>query len=181
MLALFVALGGTGYAAAKIGANDLKDGAVRSRHVKDGTLIGADLKRDSVGGPRIVESSLGKVPAAVRADNGIRAYAHVLSDGTLDLAASRNVLDVRPRCTLPCSPLPARATSAWQCFRLPFSPNGGVANTSVGAADGVVHIQIPPPEASDDDGCPPGFQAEAFTLRGDTGYAAPAEFYVVFY
>ena len=37
-VALFVALGGTGYAAATIGANDIKDDAVRTRHIKNGAV-----------------------------------------------------------------------------------------------------------------------------------------------
>ena len=42
-LALFVALGGTTYAAATIGASDIKQDAVRSRHIKNGAVKAADV------------------------------------------------------------------------------------------------------------------------------------------
>jgi len=42
-LALFVALGGSAWAGSRIGSSDIKDDAVRSRHVKDDTLTGKDV------------------------------------------------------------------------------------------------------------------------------------------
>ncbi len=58
LLALFVALGGSSYAAIKIGAGNLKRGAVgsraiannsiRSTDVRNGTLRGTDVKNDSL-------------------------------------------------------------------------------------------------------------------------------------
>jgi hypothetical protein len=42
-LALFVALGGTTYAAATVGAGNIKNNAVRSRHIKDGQVNREDL------------------------------------------------------------------------------------------------------------------------------------------
>jgi hypothetical protein len=44
-LALFVALGGTTYAAATIGAGDIKTGAVRTRQIKDGEVLPEDLNQ----------------------------------------------------------------------------------------------------------------------------------------
>ena len=43
LIAIFIALGGSAYAAATIGADDIKDNAVRSKHVKDGQIKGDDL------------------------------------------------------------------------------------------------------------------------------------------
>ncbi len=58
LIALFVALGGSSYAAIKIGAGNLKRGAVgsraiadnsvRSKDVRDGTVAGKDVKDDSL-------------------------------------------------------------------------------------------------------------------------------------
>lgn len=56
-LALLVSLGGTSYAAVRIGTAQLKDGAVTSAKVRNGTLTGAD----------VAESSLATVPRAARA------------------------------------------------------------------------------------------------------------------
>jgi hypothetical protein len=98
-LALFVALAtGSAWAAATIGAGDIKDNAIRSRHIKDGqvlrhdvadgavsnpklgsdsvttdkvldeSLTGADVSDNSLTGDDIAEDSLGQVPSAVHAD-----------------------------------------------------------------------------------------------------------------
>ena len=77
-LALFVALGGTGaYAAAEIGASDIEDDAVRSRHVKDGQIETEDLAgkavtedvlgSDSVGGGKIRFDAVGSSELRYRA------------------------------------------------------------------------------------------------------------------
>ncbi|HKP89802.1 MAG TPA: hypothetical protein VJT75_07465 [Thermoleophilaceae bacterium] len=78
VLALFVALGGTTYAAATIGAGDIRNDAVRSRHIDNGqvkqedlgagsvnsakvanaSLSGADVKANGIGGGRITDESL---------------------------------------------------------------------------------------------------------------------------
>lgn len=63
LVALFVALGGTGYAAI----------AVTGKNVKNSSLTGKDVKNGSLGGKDVKESSLGKVRTATRADNSGRA------------------------------------------------------------------------------------------------------------
>jgi hypothetical protein len=64
-LALFIALGGSSYAAL----------TVTGRNVRDGSLTHRDLKRNTLGGNRIKESALGKVRRARNADrlNGVTA------------------------------------------------------------------------------------------------------------
>ena len=64
-LALFVALGGSSYAAL----------TVTGRNIKNGSLSFRDLRRDTLGGSRIKESRLGTVRRARNADqlNGITA------------------------------------------------------------------------------------------------------------
>jgi hypothetical protein len=73
MVALFVALGGVSYAAATIGSAEIKNNSVRSKDVKNGDLRGKDLKADTIGGSRVLESSLAKVPSAASADNATNA------------------------------------------------------------------------------------------------------------
>lgn len=78
LIALFVSLGGTGYAALTIsGKNvrnesltgkDIKRGSLGGSDVKNGSLGGSDVKGNSLGGRQVKESSLGKVAAAVTAD-----------------------------------------------------------------------------------------------------------------
>lgn len=79
-LALFVALGGTAYAADKIGSGDIKKGAVKSRQIGDGKVQSKDIANKkgvksvdvadgSLSGADIDESSLGTVPLATVADS----------------------------------------------------------------------------------------------------------------
>jgi hypothetical protein len=75
-LALFVALGGTTYAAARIGSDDIERNAVKSRHIgrdqvrsADATrLRGVDILNDSLTGYDINEATIGAVPGARNAD-----------------------------------------------------------------------------------------------------------------
>ena len=57
-LAVFIALGGSSYAALNLTGRDIRDGSLTSR----------DLKRNTLGGTRIKESRLGKVRRARNAD-----------------------------------------------------------------------------------------------------------------
>lgn len=73
LLALFVALGGTGYAAT----------AINGKKLKNATVAGKKLKRNTLGGREIKESKLGKVPLAARADaatSADRAQSAVAAD-----------------------------------------------------------------------------------------------------
>jgi hypothetical protein len=67
-LALFLGLGGVGYAAATIGSSEIKDNSVRSRDIRNGTIRGRDVHRNTLTGRHIVESKLGTVPNADRVD-----------------------------------------------------------------------------------------------------------------
>lgn len=62
-LALFIAIGGTGYAASQINGSLLLNQSVSA----------AKLKPDTLGGGQIKEKSLGKVPASARADSAAAA------------------------------------------------------------------------------------------------------------
>lgn len=73
-VALFVALGGTSYAAIvlpanSVGTKQLKKSAVTGVKVKNATLTGAKIKNASLTGADIVASTLGKVPSAAVADS----------------------------------------------------------------------------------------------------------------
>jgi hypothetical protein len=79
-LALFVALGGSSYAALTITGRDVKDGSLTAR----------DIKRNALGGGRIKESKLGTVPRARNANRlgGLTAQRLLLRcpSGTLPAA-----------------------------------------------------------------------------------------------
>jgi hypothetical protein len=78
LLALFVALGGTTYAATalprnSVGSKQLKRNAVTATKIATNAVGGAKIANNSVKGDDILESSLGKVPSAANADNATNA------------------------------------------------------------------------------------------------------------
>lgn len=90
--ALFVALGGTSYAALSansVNSRTIQNGTIRNEDFKDGTLRGQEFKRDSLGGGAIKEealdaSKLGTVRSATRAataDAATRAETAARADG----------------------------------------------------------------------------------------------------
>lgn len=85
LTALFVSFGGIGYAASKIGTNQIKDGAVTTKKLHkravtakklaNNAVNGHKVKDNSLTGSDINESSLGQVPdAATLAGNGPAAF-----------------------------------------------------------------------------------------------------------
>jgi hypothetical protein len=79
-LALFVALGGGAYAAAKIDAGDIERNAVRSKHIKKQQVKPSDVKNDSLAAADIDEGSLG-LPIATKAV-GLTPQATLVSSTT---------------------------------------------------------------------------------------------------
>ena len=68
-LALFVALGGSSYAALRIGSREIVDNSIRGRDVRNRSLTRHDLARNTLDGSVIREAHLGRVPRAASADN----------------------------------------------------------------------------------------------------------------
>lgn len=58
LLAVFVAIGGSSYAATKVKGKDIRTGAVGTRAVKNRALSSLDLRRDTLGGVSIREERL---------------------------------------------------------------------------------------------------------------------------
>src|SRR6266566_371147 len=77
-LALFVALGGTGYAAMNlprnsVGARQLRRHAVTNSKLAVHSITGSRVRTDSLTGSQINESTLGKVPTAASVDHASSA------------------------------------------------------------------------------------------------------------
>ncbi len=70
LLALFLALGGTSFAAANI---VLPKNSVGTKQLKKNAVISSKIKNNSVTGADVKESSLGKVPSATNADHATGA------------------------------------------------------------------------------------------------------------
>jgi hypothetical protein len=89
LVALFVALGGTSYAAATIGGNQVKNNSLSGADVKNRSLTGKDVKNNSLGGSQVNESKLGQVGSAAKAsqaDNATQAQKAATADTVADNA-----------------------------------------------------------------------------------------------
>jgi hypothetical protein len=73
LVALFVALGGTGYAAVTVTGKDIRDNTIASADLRDNGVLGRDVRADALTGADINESTLGRVPAAGSADRAASA------------------------------------------------------------------------------------------------------------
>ena len=85
LIALFVSLGGSAYAVATIGSDDIINGSIRNRDFKDGTLRGQESKPDGWGPNAIKEqvldaSKFKQVPSAAAAD-GVTRHAVISNVG----------------------------------------------------------------------------------------------------
>jgi hypothetical protein len=67
-VAVFLALGSSGYAAFRVDSDDVVDNSIRSKDIRNRALTARDVRRNSLGGLSIRESRLGRVPRARRAD-----------------------------------------------------------------------------------------------------------------
>ena len=76
-LALFVALGGTSYAATKIGTRQIANNSIRTQDIRNGTIRGRDLRRGTLTAREVNEDRLSTVPRSRYADTleGQRAAA----------------------------------------------------------------------------------------------------------
>ena len=95
VVALFVALGGVGYAATTIGSEEIRNNSVQSvdvknddlqsRDIKDDTVLSRDIKDDTVLSRDITDGTVLSRdidPEALAAYKGPRAFAHVTDDDT---------------------------------------------------------------------------------------------------
>jgi hypothetical protein len=103
LLALFVSIGGVGYAASKIGTSDIQNGAVtkrklakkavRKNKIAGQAVDGSKVKDDSLTGADIQESTLGRVPSAKSAATADNASTLDGLDAT-DFQAKRDVVRI---------------------------------------------------------------------------------------
>jgi hypothetical protein len=89
-LALFVALGGVGYAAATIGSAAIVDNSIRSKDVRNNDLRGKDVRTNTLKGADVDESSLAKVPSAANADSAATAANATNADSATNASQAAN-------------------------------------------------------------------------------------------
>lgn len=73
LIALFVALGGSAYAAKKIGSKEIKSNAITAGKIKKNAITTAKIQNNAVTGAKLNEGTLGAVPNATNAANAINA------------------------------------------------------------------------------------------------------------
>jgi hypothetical protein len=133
LIALFVALGGSSYAALTVTGRNVKNSSLTGRDVKNNSLTGSDVK--NLRSVDIKDASLqakdfarGQLPAGPQGIQGIQgiqgppgtalAYARVDSTGNVDEARAKNITDANVS-----SPMPGL-----YCFDgLPFTAKNVVA------------------------------------------------------
>ena len=111
LLALFIALGGSGYAALRVGSGEIADNSIRGKDVRNRTLTHRDVMRNGLGGTNIKESRLAEVPRARRA-----RLLGSLSTGRLVLACPNGTKRISGGCIErnPRAPAPY-GTASVQC------------------------------------------------------------------
>jgi hypothetical protein len=137
-IALFVSLGGVGYAAATIGSAQIKDNAVASRDIKNRTINTKDINRKTIrslrgrrgaAGARGATGAMGAT-GATGAPGTALAFARVNSDGTVDTSRSQNIAG---------SNVTHTTMSGIYCFDgLGFTPKNVVATAE--SSDRTVHV-----------------------------------------
>ena len=82
-LCLFILLGGSAYAAVKIGSKQIMDNSIKSRDVKNGSLAGKDFKAGSLpAGPQGPRGGQG--PPGLAGAPATRLFGTVYGNGTLN-------------------------------------------------------------------------------------------------
>jgi hypothetical protein len=95
LIALFVALGGSSYAALTINGKNIKNGSIAGKKLKNRTITQKKVKKNTLGGTVINESKLGQVPSAANADNAANAanaaLAASVADGSIGAGALKTI------------------------------------------------------------------------------------------
>lgn len=81
VVALFVAMGGVGYAAATISSGQIVNNSVRGKDIRNSTILGKDVGKNTLTGSDVAESKLGKVPSSAKADSASTAANAAATDG----------------------------------------------------------------------------------------------------
>ncbi|HWJ41799.1 MAG TPA: hypothetical protein VNR67_00015 [Solirubrobacterales bacterium] len=99
LIALFAALGGSAYAAKKIGTKEIKANAITTGKIKKNAITTAKIKKEAVTGAKIKETTLGAVPNATHATtadtatNAVNAqnFAHYFTSGVKTASQGQTV------------------------------------------------------------------------------------------
>jgi hypothetical protein len=195
LIALFVALGGTGYAAVKlpknsVGAAQIKTGGVGSSEVKNGSLKKADFKNsDLPAGPQGPQG-----PAGTNGTNGTngapgpagsaKAFARVATDGTLQPDPANFPSQVKGIVAGNVVKGEAAAATGTYCFDLDFRPSSALVsldNADAAAANRNLVASVAIDRGEDLGDCPADHNdARVRIVDGNTETATDVRFFIWF-
>jgi hypothetical protein len=89
LAALFVALGGSAFAAATVGTSDIKDGAVTRSKLHDNAVNSSKVAKNSLAGRDIDEKTLGQVPNAGHAVTADRATSAATANNVMSAVVGK--------------------------------------------------------------------------------------------
>jgi hypothetical protein len=144
-IALFgVLAGGGAYAASKIGPKDIQKNAVRAKHIKNGQVKAADLRRGAV--------TPAKLSSVARS-----RWAEVDADGTLARGRGATAADTQPACSACYVVTFDRDMSRCSFTATPRTTNPNYATATRGSASNVVQVLM--------NNSAGGFSPQAFYLH----------------
>jgi hypothetical protein len=158
IIALFIALGGSVYAAGKTSGKTIKKNSEPGNRIKKDTVTGKQVNEDSLGPvpkARALVSAGGSTVQATR-------FARINADGSLDATDSSGVTQADY----------SRGTSGWNCFKTPVPRN--VQATAIAPPNAALYANV----VLDSNGikatgaCPSGTTFAVVTLNA--GSIAPA-------
>lgn len=187
-VALFVALGGSSYAAVKINGKNIKNKSIAGEKLKARTITGGKVQKNTLTGSEIRDGSLlaknfkaGQLPAGPAGPQGAPglpgepgppgtalAFAHVNADGTLETANTKNVAASN-----------ISHTTGIYCFSgLSFTPRNVVASLDPGSGLGAGEIATAWVKLGRN-GCGPGTQVSVNITQSGIGFQDRA-FFIMF-
>lgn len=144
-----------------VSATKLADGSVGTAKISGQAIGTGQLQPDSVTGAKVVESSLGEVPAAASANPA--AFAKVNSNGVLDAALSKGITSLN---------VSHPATGVY-CVTVPsFAPRGGQVTTQAAGVPTTAQLAV---------GGTPSCPFPAVQVLTWSAAAADTAFYLVLY
>lgn len=183
LLALFVALGGSSYAALRVNSKQIVNNSVRSKDLRNNDVRAIDVRKDSLTGADIDEARLGTVPRAESANSAATATSATTATtaGTAADASALGGIAPSGYVTTPTEATRIIGTAGNPDFA-PGWANLGGGNQGAPAGFfkdqfGIVHLQgdlDPPNSASTIFTLPPGYRP---THGGATGvrFGVPAD------
>ena len=183
-LALFIALGGTGYAAASLTGRDIRDGTISTKDVKNRSLLKADFKRGQLPagakgdtGPQGPKGDTGApgTPGQNGADGTAKGYARVTSAAVLTDGRNKGVVSI----THPEVGAAGSGDDNAYCFDLSFTPviavGGPFANNAAHVATAVNNEN-----GTAFGGCDSNHRDAVVRTYGSDGLPVPVGFDVIF-